>query len=337
MSTILVTGAGGFIGSHVTEAILQRGDDVLAIDLGRKLPTNLTGAAAHAGFTYRHCDVTHPGSLHKAFAVPPSAVVHAAAGVGVESYMRDTMTTIESSVIGTHMILRESIRTKARLVYLSSSEVFGRNPAVPWTETADRVLGDPSISRWSYSTSKGLCEHMVNAAHAQFGLAVSIIRPFNTYGPRQRPAFLIPLTVQRLLTGLPPIIYGSGRQTRCFTYVDDLVKGILRCVDRDAATGEAFNMGNPVEWSVRDAIQVVSDACHSDRAPIHEDPRVAFGEGFEEISRRLMDVSKAARLLGWKPGKDLRAGVKATVAWARAHPEWVSKTYPASGGPFDLR
>lgn len=326
MATIVVTGAGGFIGSHVTDTLLRRGDEVVALDLSRKPSPNLREAGPRPGFAYRACDVTRPASVRKAFATRPDAVVHAAAGVGVESYMLSPMNTIESSVIGTHTVLRESMKTKTRLLYLSSSEVFGRNPAVPWTETSDRVLGDPSLARWSYSTSKGLCEHLVNAAHAQFGLPTSIVRPFNTYGPRQRPAFVIPLTIHRVLNGLAPIIYGDGRQTRCFTYIDDLVDGLLKCLDRDAATGETFNMGNPQECPVGEAIRLVSEACHSDLEPVHQDPRAAFGSGFDEIPRRLMDVSKASRLLGWAPGTDLASGIAATAAWARSHPEWLHAT-----------
>ncbi len=323
MATIVVTGAAGFIGSHLTDALLKRGDKVLALDLDRKPGANLAEAALIPGFTYRSCDVTAPAAVRKVFQSRPSGVIHAAAGVGVESYMKTPMSTIESSVIGTYNMLRESMKKRTRFIYLSSSEVFGRNPNLPWTETSDRVLGDASLTRWSYSASKGLCEHLVNAAHLQFGLPTAIVRPFNTYGPRQRPAFLIPLTMHRILHGKPPIIYGDGWQTRCFTYIDDLVGGILKCLDRDVATGEAFNMGNPREWSVRYAIRLVSEACKSDLEPIHEDPKVAFGRGFDEIPRRLVDVSKAARVLSWTPGRDLVAGIDSLLKWVRAHPEWL--------------
>jgi dTDP-alpha-D-glucuronic acid decarboxylase len=301
---------------------------VVALDLTRKPSLNLADAAQRPWFSYRACNVTAPSSVRKAFSVQPSAVIHAAAGVGVEAYLRDPMNTIESSVIGTRTVIRESLKTKTRFIYLSSSEVFGRNPAVPWSETADRVLGDPSVTRWSYSASKGVCEHLVNAAHLQFGLPTSIIRPFNTYGPRQRPAFVIPLTIHRLLNGEPPVVYGDGLQTRCFTYIDDLVEGVLRCLDLDAANGESFNIGNPREWSVRDAIRLVSEAMRSNVEPVHEDPQIAFGAGFDEIPRRVLDVAKASRLLTWNPRKDLPAGIKLTVEWARATPSWQRLATP---------
>ena len=333
MSTIIVTGAGGFIGSHVTDALLSRGDQVLALDLGRKPSLSLEEAAGRPGFTYRACDVTKAASVRKAFAVQPSAVVHAAAGVGVESYMRSPMTTIASSVLGTYHVLHAAHKAKSRLLYLSSSEVFGRNPSLPWKETSDRVLGDPSLSRWSYSTSKGLCEHLVNAAHEQYGLSTAIARPFNIYGPRQRPAFVIPIALHRILNGQPPIIYGDGSQTRCFTYIGDLVDGLVRCLDRDAAVGQTFNLGNPQEWSVRDAIRKVSEVARSDLEPIYEDPRTTFGSGFDEIPRRLLDPSKAGRLLGWLPRTDLETGVRATMEWARAHPRWLRPTRSRASAP----
>jgi len=320
---IVVTGAGGFIGSHLTDSLLTRGDSVLALDIGRKLPGNLVEAAERPGFAYRPCDVTRPSSVRKAFATRPDAVVHAAATVGVESYVRTPMETIESSVIGTRTVLRECMTPAVRFVYLSSSEVFGRNPAVPWSETSDRVLGDPSLDRWSYSASKGICEHMVNAAHTEYGLPTAIARPFNIYGARQRPAFVVPVTVHRVLNGRPPVIYGDGSQTRCFTYIGDLVEALLLCLDREEAVGQAFNFGNPVERTVLEAVREVLRACRSDLVPTHVDPHVAFGAGFDEIPRRVPDVRKAARVLGWDPKTDLPGGLAPTVAWARQHPEWL--------------
>lgn len=320
---ILVTGAGGFIGSHVVDALLGRGESVLATDLSRRPPPNLADASTHPGFTYRPVDVVRPGSVHRAFASRPEAVVHAAATVGVEAYHRVPMETIETSVLGTRNVLRESLASSSRLLYLSSSEVFGRNPEVPWKETSDRVLGDPSLARWSYSSSKGVCEHLVNAAHAQFNLPTTIVRPFNIYGARQRPAFVVPITIHRVLNGRRPIIFGDGRQTRCFTYVQDLTAGILRCLERENAVGETFNLGNPREWTIDDAVRTVVRACDSDLEPVHRDPRRRFGTGFDEIFRRVPVVTKAARQLGWKARTELPAGARATAEWARAHQGWL--------------
>jgi len=321
---IVVTGAGGFIGSHLTDALLARGEEVLALDLPGKLPGNLREASLRPGFTYRRCDMTRANLVEKALSGRPSAVVHAAATVGVDSYHRTPMTTIESGVLGTMAVIHACRKTPAtRCLYLSSSEVYGRNPKVPWAENADRVLGDPSLDRWSYSSSKGICEHLVNAAHTQYGVATTIVRPFNIYGPRQRPSFVVPITVHKLLNGRPPVIYGDGLQTRCFTYIGDLVEGLLRTLDSSAAVGETFNMGNPRERTILELVRETAKACGSDLKARHEDPRTTFGAGFEEIPRRIPDVRKAARILKWTPRTDLPAGLKATVAWARSNPEWL--------------
>jgi dTDP-alpha-D-glucuronic acid decarboxylase len=323
VTKVAVTGAGGFIGSHLVDALLARGDAVVALDVGRKLPPNLTEASARPDFAYLRCDVTRPSAVRKAFADGPDAVVHAAATVGVASYLQQPMETVESSVLGTRTVVREAMRRGTRVVYLSSSEVFGRNPAIPWTETSDRVLGAPSLDRWSYSSAKGLCEHLVNAAHTEYGLPTAIVRPFNIYGPRQRPAFVVPLTIQRVLNGIAPVIYGDGHQTRCFTYIGDLVDGLLRCLDRTAAVGETFNLGNPVERTIGDAVRMILAACGSTLEPTFADPRTEFGSGFDDIPRRVPEVSRAARLLEWAPRTDLADGLTSTVDWARAHPDWL--------------
>jgi dTDP-alpha-D-glucuronic acid decarboxylase len=320
---IAVTGAGGFIGSHLVDALLERGDDVLALDLPPTAPGNLRDAASRPGFTYRSVDVTDAAAVRTAFRDGPRAVVHAAATVGVEAYHRAPMETIETSVIGTRNVLRECVSARSHLVYLSSSEVFGRNPEVPWLETSDRVLGDPSLSRWSYSSSKGICEHLVNAARDQFQIPVTIARPFNIYGERQRPAFVVPITVHKVLNGNPPVIFGDGTQTRCFTFQADLVRALLLCLDRPEAKGETFNLGHPRERTVRDAIDLIVRACGSDLVPEHRDPRATFGRGFDEIPRRVPEVSKAARLLGWTARVDLDEGARRTAEWARESPEWL--------------
>jgi UDP-glucose 4-epimerase len=320
---IVVTGAGGFIGSHLVDALLARGDDVLALDLARSTPVNLREASTSSHFTYRACDVTRPASVRRAFAAGPESVLHAAATVGVGAYVSRPMETIENSVVGTRNVVRECLPRSVRLLYLSSSEVFGRNPEVPWRENSDRVLGDPSLDRWTYSSSKGICEHLVNAAHTQFRLPVTIVRPFNIYGPRQRPAFVVPVTIHRVLNGVRPVIYGDGNQTRCFTYIGDLVEGVLRALDAPEGVGETFNIGNPKERTMNEAVQLVVEACGSSLVPVHEDPHQRFGPGFDEIPRRVPDVSRAAERLQWRPKTDLPEGLTTTVAWARAHPEWL--------------
>jgi dTDP-alpha-D-glucuronic acid decarboxylase len=322
---IVITGAGGFVGSHLADSFLSRGEPVLGLDLPKKVPSNLANAAQRPGFSYRACDVTRPDSVRRSLPSAPEAVFHAAASVGVGAYVGDPMQTIESIVLGTRNLLRTCLGSSTRFVFFSTSEVYGRNPAVPWTEEADRVLGPPSIDRWSYSSSKGLAEHLVNAARTQHGLATTIVRPFNIYGPRQRPAFVIPLTVHRVLNRRRPVIYGDGRQTRCFTYVGDLLRGLLDVFDRPTAVGETFNFGNPTEITIERAVREVLAVCGSDLEPEFQRHESRFGSSFEEILRRVPDVAKARRLLGWEPETDLRAGLESTVRWARDEPSWLRR------------
>ncbi len=323
---IAVTGAGGFLGSYLVDALLERGESVVGLDLGRTPPPNLAEATGRPGFSYRACDVVRAASVRRALPTTPDAVFHAAASVGVGTYVEAPTRTIESIVLGTRNLLERCAGGSARFVYFSTSEVYGRNPAVPWKEDADRVLGPPSIDRWSYSSSKGLSEHLVNAAHTERGVATSIVRPFNIYGGRQRPAFVIPRTVHAVLNGRRPTIFGDGRQTRCFTYVGDLTRGLLAILDRPSAVGETFNLGNPTESTVQVAIREVLAACGSELEPEYRPHGSRYGSSFEEIARRVPDVGKAARLLGWSPQVDLRTGLASTVAWARAHPAWLTLT-----------
>ena len=324
---IVVTGAGGFIGSHLVEGLVRRGERVLGLDLASMTPPNLAGVEFN--FRYTKCDVKDRSKLADSLPSSATAVVHLAASVGVETYVKDPLGTIDNIVIGTRNLVELASIRKFRLVYLSTSEVYGKNPSVPWNEKSDRVLGAPSVDRWSYSTSKSLCEHMINAVVRKGDAAATIIRPFNVYGPRQRPAFVIPAAIQQVLNGKPPLIYDEGTQSRCFTYVSDLVEGIMRCIDADEAANETFNMGSEQETTIRELIRTILRLCDSDFEPETLSTGYNFGEGYEDIPRRIPDCSKALRLLGWKPNTELESGIRKTIEWAKRHPEWLrSQTKP---------
>ena len=320
---IVVTGAGGFIGSHLTERLLREGREVLALDLSASLPRNLETVRGLPGFRYGACDVKNPEDVRKAVPKDAEAVFHLASTVGVKAYVSNPLETIDTIVGGTRNLLDACLRGGARFVFLSTSEVFGKNPAVPWPESGDRVLGPPAVARWSYASSKGLCEHLVNAVHEANGLPTTIVRPFNVYGPRQRPDFVIPATVQKVLRGESPLLYDSGRQTRCFTYVGDLIEGLWRTFDT-AAVGETFNFGREVENTVAEAVEIVIRVCGSPLRPTLVDSSKLLGNRYEDVPRRVPDASKARRLLGWTASTPLDKGVQETVEWARGAPEWLA-------------
>ena len=195
-------------------------------------------------------------ALEKALTPGVDTVFHLAAVVGVKNYLNDPLRVLDVNVIGTRNVLELSHRHGTRVVFASTSEVFGKNPNPPFAEDDDRVLGSTRTARWSYSTSKAMAEHLVFAMHAAYALPVTVVRYFNVYGPRQTPIFVISQTIHRILNGRQPLLYDSGDQTRCFTYVDDAIAGTLLAADSSAAIGEAFNIGSMTETTVRDAVDL---------------------------------------------------------------------------------
>ena len=314
-----ITGAGGFIGSHLVESLLSRGEEVMATDIAKEVPPNLEEFKEKRRFHYARCDVKSPEAISAAFSTDTDVILHLASAVGVDRYIGDPVETIDSIVMGTRNVLEFSLRRHSKLVFLSTSEVYGKNPKVPWKEDAERVLGPTTVDRWTYSTSKALCEHMINATCKVRGLPTTIIRPFNVYGPKQRPTFLIPATLRRILTGQPPLVYDSGCQTRCFTYVEDLVRGINSCLESESAIGQTFNLGNESEVTIAEVVKTALRICHSSLQPVHLNTSQTFGNRYQDIQRRVPDCSRAHRILGWKAETSLLRGMEITAEWMKTH------------------
>ncbi len=212
------------------------------------------------------------------------------------------------------------------MVFASTSEVFGKNPNPPFAEDDDRVLGSTRTARWSYSTSKAMAEHLVFAMHTAYELPVTVVRYFNVYGPRQNPIFVISQSIHRILNGRQPLLYDSGNQTRCFTYVDDAVAGTLLASDSSAAIGEAFNIGSMTETTVGEAVDMAIKIANVDGVSGAEavDTAARYGSRYEDIPRRIPDSTKAQRELGWRLQVDVEEGIRRTIEWARANP-WYLK------------
>ena len=321
MTTAVVTGASGFIGSHLVDALLDRGDSVVALDLQEG--HNLANASGRAGYRFVAADVRDADAMASVIDGSVGVIFHLAAIVGVRNYMEDPLAVLDVNVIGTRNVLARAERFSTRVVVTSTSEVFGRNPKVPWDEDDDRVLGSTRVDRWSYSTSKAMCEHLAFAMHRHRGLPVTIVRYFNAYGPRQSPIYVVSQTVQRVLRGQPPVIYDGGQQTRCFTYVGDAVTGTILAASEPAAIGEAFNLGSSAESSVSDLIDAVQAAVGSSLEPERLDTREHYGAVYEDIGRRVPATAKARRILGWSATTDVPDGIANTIAWARANPWWL--------------
>ena len=326
MTRAVITGGCGFMGSHLAEALIGRGDDVTVFDTAPP-PDHLRMIKDHA----RHAegDIRDAGSVAKAITADADVVYHLASVVGVDQYLARPLDVIDITLTGTRNVLDLALRADATVVLASTSEVFGKNPRVPWAEDADRVLGPTTTDRWTYSASKALAEHVTFAFARQHGLAAAIVRYFNVYGPRQRPAFVISRTVHRALNGIPPVVYDGGAQTRCFTYIDDAVDGTMRAADSPAATGEVFNIGSGTETTVAEAIELIAELTGFGPGVTPVDTAEQLSASYEDLPRRVPDTAKARALLGWTCGTPLRAGLAKTIGWAIDSPWWLA--LPDSG------
>ncbi|MFD2762690.1 NAD-dependent epimerase/dehydratase family protein [Micromonospora eburnea] len=325
---VVVTGGHGFVGSHLAERLVTAGADVTVFDSGDP-PPHLDLLRRNA----RHVrgDVRDPDQLAAAITPGVDTVYHLAAAVGVDTYLDSPLDVIDVNFVGTQRVLERATRVDARVVVASTSEIFGKNPAVPWREDADRVLGPTTAQRWCYSTSKALAEHLTFGFVRQHGLAAGVVRYFNVYGPRQRPAYVISRSVHRALNGRPPIVYDDGHQTRSFTYVTDAVEGTILAGASEQTIGEAINIGSMRETSVADAVALVAAVTGADGGAVAVDTAEQLGAGYQDLPRRIPDASRARLLLGWSAETELREGLTRTVAWARANPWWLSRPDTGAG------
>jgi nucleoside-diphosphate-sugar epimerase len=318
VARVLVTGGSGFIGSHLTEYLSRCGDDVTVFDAAP--PREGTGSVR-----YVQGDVRDQAAL--ASAVPPGVdvIYHLSAVVGVDRYLSLPADVVEINLLGTLNVLRCAQATDAKLVLASTSEVYGKNPATPWQEDSDRVLGSTFVDRWSYSTSKALAEHLTFAYISQYGLRATIVRFFNVYGARQRPAYVVSRSIHRALRGLAPEIYDGGMQTRCFTYIDDAIRGTVLAATSPRADGEHFNIGSDRETAVADVVGIVCELTGFPVPAAPLDTAAQFGPRYQDITRRVPDTSKARAILGWECTTPLREGLALTVDWARRNPWWLEQ------------
>jgi UDP-glucose 4-epimerase len=299
----LITGGAGFIGSHLAEALLAAGHEVVVLDdLSTGRLENLAAVKAHPRLELSVGSVTDDALVRKLVA-GADVVYHLAAAVGVRLILDRPVGTIETNVVGTETVLRAAREGRPRVVLASTSEVYGKNDRVPLSEEDDRVLGPTTKSRWSYACSKAIDEFLALAYHHEYQLPVTILRFFNTIGPRQtgRYGMVVPRFVRQALDGVPITVYGDGRQSRCFTDVEDTVRATIALSVAPAAVGEVFNVGTTHELTIRALAERVRALAGSD-SPIvlvaYEEP---YQPGFEDLRRRVPDIRKAERVAGYRP------------------------------------
>ncbi|WP_329093482.1 MULTISPECIES: NAD-dependent epimerase/dehydratase family protein [unclassified Streptosporangium] len=324
MAKVVVTGGCGFVGSHLVSRLVERGDEVTVFDGGSPPPDQGPGDTRYVAG-----DIRDRAQVAEVMTPDVDVVYHLAAVVGVDRYLDRPLDVIDINLLGTRNVLDLANETGAKVVVASTSEVFGKNPAVPWSEDADRVLGSTATERWSYSSSKALAEHLTFGFVRAYGLRATIVRYFNVYGPRQRPAFVVSRSIHRALRGLAPVVYDEGGQTRCFTFVDDAITATILAATSPKADGECFNIGSSDETPIRRAIELVAELTGTEPDVIPVDMEERLGNSYQDLRRRVPDAGKAAAVLGWRSTTSLRDGLGETIAWARANPWWLAQ--PESG------
>jgi UDP-glucose 4-epimerase len=322
---VLVTGGAGFIGSHLADHWLAQGAQVTVIDnlsTGRR--QNLEHQTGCPRFRFVEGDV-QDRAVMTALVDQHDIVFHLAAVVGVRHVLADPLQGILTNVHGTEMVLSLAQQVHRRVVFASTSEIYGKNPRVPFAEDDPSVLGPTRVARWSYAASKILDEHLCMAYYAR-GLPVSIVRYFNAYGPRLDPqgyGSVVASFITQALARQPLTVHGDGAQTRCFTYVQDTVEGTVSAAQHDEALGQAFNIGSDAEISILELADTILRLTGSDAGKALVPYQQAYGTGFEDTLRRVPDVRKARDILGFCSRVPLEQGLSRTIAWfsdKQAHP-----------------
>lgn len=315
----LVTGGAGFIGSHLVDALLARGWEVVALDnLFTGQRSNIAHLAAERRFRFVEGDVCD-AHLVDELTRGCDVVFHLAAVVGVKHVIDNPLAGMRTNVLGTANVLAAAHRHGVRVCLASSSEVYGQSEDVPFVEDGPRVLGPTWIPRWSYATAKALDEHLC-FAYRDRGLEVSVVRYFNAYGPRTDPrgyGSVVARFVNQALSGEPLTVHGDGQQTRSFTYVSDSVEGTIRAGTMPAALGEAFNLGSEEEITIERLAREIIALTGSRSTLTYLPYEAAFGADFAEPRRRVPNAGKARRLIGFEPQVSLQDGLRRTIEWFR--------------------
>jgi len=313
----LITGGAGFIGSHLAEQLLAQGEEVTVID---DLSTGSIANIEHltSDFRFRYViDTVLNRPLMRELIDWADVIFHLAAAVGVRLIIESPTRAIETNVKTAEVVLELAARKKKRVLITSTSEVYGKTQKVPFREDDDMVLGSTARPRWSYACSKAIEEFLALAYWKEKGLPVIIVRLFNTVGPRQtdRYGMVIPTFVRQALSGEPITVYGDGTQTRCFTWVGDVVGALIRLIRHPGAVGEILNIGSDEEVRILDVAHLVKRVTRSSSEIVLIPYDSAYGDGFEDMPRRVPDLTKIRSLIGYRPTLTLREIIAHVVAF----------------------
>lgn len=316
---VFVTGGAGYIGSHLVDALLGLGHDVTVLDdLSTGSLSNIESHVEDGAVRLVEGTILDQDLVDQ-YVSQADLVFHLAAAVGVKFIVEEPLASLLTNTRGTEIVLGSCHRHGVRTVLASTSEVYGKTSKVPFEEDDDRVLGPTTIHRWGYSTAKAFDEHLA-LAYADKGLEVSIVRYFNSYGPRLDPrgyGSVVANFIRQSIDGEPITVHGDGRQTRCFTYVDDTVAGTVAAAIAERAVGRVINLGTTEETAIGDLAILIRDMIGSSSEVEPVPYEEYYGAGFEDTRRRVPDISRASELLDWQPRVELRDGLARTIAWWR--------------------
>ena len=321
---VLITGGSGFIGSHLADLYLSRGDEVSIIDdLSTGSIDNIAHLKSHPRFHYT-IDTVQNVPLVAELVDACDIIIHLAAAVGVKLIVESPVRTIETNVRGTEILLSVANKKKKRILIASTSEVYGLSTDVPFREDGNLVMGATTKGRWSYACSKAIDEFLALAYWREKKLPTTVVRLFNTVGPRQTGQYgmVIPTFVKQALSSRPITVYGSGEQTRCFGYVGDVVKALVALMDHPDAVGNVYNIGSSEEISINALAQRVRELAGSQSEIQHIPYGEAYEEGFEDMPRRVPDTTKVHQLVGFRAETKLEEILKEVIAYysGRARP-----------------
>jgi UDP-glucose 4-epimerase len=319
---ILITGGAGFIGSHLADAYLKRGDEIFAIDdLSTGSIENIQHLKSNPRFHYT-IDSVHNQPVVAELVDQCDVIFHLAAAVGVKLIVESPVRTIETNVRGTEVVLNLANKKKKKVLVASTSEVYGLSTEVPFREDGNLVMGATTKGRWSYACSKAIDEFLALAYWREKKLPTIVVRLFNTVGPRQTGQYgmVIPTFVKQALSGRPLTVYGDGKQTRCFGYVGDVVSALIKLMDNPASVGQVFNIGSNEEVTILELAERVKELTSSQSEIVFVPYDEAYEEGFEDMPRRVPDISKINALVGFRPEMKLDGILQSVINFHSGRP-----------------
>lgn len=314
-----ITGGAGFIGSHLAERLLARGDEVYVLDnLSTGKLENIAHLRKNPNFHFTLGSISEEHLLHP-LVEKCDIVYHLAAAVGVRLIIEKPVETIETNILGTEMVLKVANQYKKKVIIASTSEIYGKTAKVPFREDDDSVYGPTTKSRWSYACSKAIDEFLALAYFHEKKLPIVILRLFNTIGPRQtgRYGMVVPTFVQQALLNHPITVFGEGSQSRSFTYVDDVITLMILLAEDPRAEGEVFNIGNGKEITIKDLAWKIKEMAGSSSEIIQVPYDQAYERGFEDMQRRVPDISKVVEYTGYQPQTSLTESLKKIIEYHR--------------------